>query len=146
MLRLRCMLSSRYLVCYLGGLAGASLVLVWLVLTGSVRSSNPLEGLATIVLATIAVAYIPIEKRALRRITIAVDADPPVCAVCGYDMAGLHVEDDHCRICPECGAAWKGCLLGDMQTQVPAAAMKPPEQTGLIERDARDGVSRDVTR
>ncbi len=29
------------------------------------------------------------------------------CPSCGYDLLKLPVEDDGCRVCPECGAAWR---------------------------------------
>ncbi len=29
------------------------------------------------------------------------------CASCGYDMETLPAELDGCRVCPECGAAWR---------------------------------------
>lgn len=28
------------------------------------------------------------------------------CKACGYNLSGLAVEPDGCRVCPECGAAW----------------------------------------
>ena len=33
------------------------------------------------------------------------------CDACGYAIDRLPVEDDGCRVCPECGAAWRvpGC-------------------------------------
>ncbi|MEQ9097306.1 MAG: hypothetical protein RIE32_13705 [Phycisphaerales bacterium] len=30
-----------------------------------------------------------------------------LCPACGYSIAGLEPEEDGCRICPECGSAWK---------------------------------------
>jgi hypothetical protein len=30
-----------------------------------------------------------------------------LCAACGYDLAGHEPEADGCRVCPECGAAWR---------------------------------------
>ena len=32
---------------------------------------------------------------------------PLRCAVCGYALDGLKIEPDGCRVCPECGAAWR---------------------------------------
>lgn len=32
---------------------------------------------------------------------------PLRCAVCGYALEGLNIEPDGCRVCPECGAAWR---------------------------------------
>ncbi len=29
------------------------------------------------------------------------------CICCGYDLSGLHREEDGCFVCPECGGAWK---------------------------------------
>jgi hypothetical protein len=29
------------------------------------------------------------------------------CGSCGYDIVGVDAGDDGCRICPECGAAWR---------------------------------------
>lgn len=29
------------------------------------------------------------------------------CGSCNYDLAGLEPEPDGCRVCPECGAAWR---------------------------------------
>jgi len=29
------------------------------------------------------------------------------CLACGYSIAGLEPQDDGCRVCPECGAAWR---------------------------------------
>jgi hypothetical protein len=29
------------------------------------------------------------------------------CASCGYDLKSIGPEEDGCRICPECGAAWR---------------------------------------
>ncbi|MBM4113167.1 MAG: efflux RND transporter permease subunit [Phycisphaerae bacterium] len=29
------------------------------------------------------------------------------CGSCAHDLAGLRAEADGCRVCPECGAAWK---------------------------------------
>lgn len=29
------------------------------------------------------------------------------CAACGYPIADLEPEEDACRVCPECGGAWK---------------------------------------
>lgn len=28
------------------------------------------------------------------------------CRACAFPLNGLHVEDDGCTTCPECGAAW----------------------------------------
>lgn len=33
--------------------------------------------------------------------------DPPVCMACLYDLSGHAPQADGCRVCPECGAAWK---------------------------------------
>lgn len=30
-----------------------------------------------------------------------------LCPACGYEIAGLEPEADGCRVCPECGGAWK---------------------------------------
>ena len=30
-----------------------------------------------------------------------------LCPSCGYALVGLAMADDGCRVCPECGAAWK---------------------------------------
>jgi hypothetical protein len=30
-----------------------------------------------------------------------------VCAACGYSLCELEPQDDGCRVCPECGCAWK---------------------------------------
>jgi hypothetical protein len=30
-----------------------------------------------------------------------------LCAACGYDLIGQEPEEDGCRVCPECGAAWR---------------------------------------
>ena len=30
-----------------------------------------------------------------------------VCPGCGYSLRGLEAEADGCRVCPECGGAWK---------------------------------------
>ncbi|MFN0010570.1 MAG: hypothetical protein ACKVS8_02885 [Phycisphaerales bacterium] len=32
---------------------------------------------------------------------------PPRCRACGYLLDGLTTEADGCRVCPECGAAWR---------------------------------------
>lgn len=29
------------------------------------------------------------------------------CLACGYAIAGIEPEEDGCRVCPECGSAWK---------------------------------------
>jgi hypothetical protein len=29
------------------------------------------------------------------------------CGACGYDLAHTRAADDNCRVCPECGAAWR---------------------------------------
>jgi hypothetical protein len=29
------------------------------------------------------------------------------CASCGYELVGLIADEDHCVLCPECGAAWR---------------------------------------
>lgn len=34
------------------------------------------------------------------------------CRACGYDMDGLGVDGDGCRVCPECGAAWRASTSG----------------------------------
>lgn len=34
-------------------------------------------------------------------------ADPLMCLACGYDLSAIEQESDGCRVCPECGAAWK---------------------------------------
>ena len=31
-----------------------------------------------------------------------------MCPACGYDIASARVEADGCRVCPECGGAWRG--------------------------------------
>jgi hypothetical protein len=33
------------------------------------------------------------------------------CACCGYALVALRREDDDCRVCPECGAAWRIFML-----------------------------------
>ncbi|MEQ8316270.1 MAG: hypothetical protein RIE77_10375 [Phycisphaerales bacterium] len=33
--------------------------------------------------------------------------DEGYCPACGYSIAGLELEEDNCRVCPECGSAWK---------------------------------------
>ena len=30
-----------------------------------------------------------------------------VCAACGYALREIEPEGDDCRVCPECGSAWK---------------------------------------
>jgi hypothetical protein len=30
-----------------------------------------------------------------------------LCAACGYDLSAHEPEEDGCRVCPECGAAWR---------------------------------------
>ena len=30
-----------------------------------------------------------------------------LCASCGYDLTEVEAEGDGCRVCPECGAAWR---------------------------------------
>lgn len=30
-----------------------------------------------------------------------------VCAACGYSLREIKVKEDDCRVCPECGSAWK---------------------------------------
>lgn len=30
-----------------------------------------------------------------------------LCGSCGYDLAAVEPEADGCRVCPECGAAWR---------------------------------------
>ncbi len=30
-----------------------------------------------------------------------------LCASCGYELEGINIETDGCRVCPECGAAWR---------------------------------------
>jgi hypothetical protein len=30
-----------------------------------------------------------------------------ICPACGYPLTGAAIEDDGCRVCPECGAAWR---------------------------------------
>lgn len=30
-----------------------------------------------------------------------------LCPACGYPIAELEPEEDQCRVCPECGCAWK---------------------------------------
>jgi hypothetical protein len=30
------------------------------------------------------------------------------CGSCGYDLGGIRPEGDGCRVCPECGGAWRG--------------------------------------
>lgn len=34
------------------------------------------------------------------------------CRACGYAMDGLGVDGDGCRVCPECGAAWRASTSG----------------------------------
>jgi hypothetical protein len=29
------------------------------------------------------------------------------CAACGYSLVGVEPEQDGCRVCPECGGAWR---------------------------------------
>jgi hypothetical protein len=35
-----------------------------------------------------------------------------LCAACGYDLRGQEPEEDGCRVCPECGAAWREEVAG----------------------------------
>jgi len=35
------------------------------------------------------------------------------CRACGYDLSGLKIEADGCRVCPECGGAWRHVRPGD---------------------------------
>ncbi|MEO1278047.1 MAG: hypothetical protein AAFV77_03730 [Planctomycetota bacterium] len=45
-----------------------------------------------------------------------------LCPGCGYSIAELQPEADGCRVCPECGAAWRlGDLLGSTQRGGPTS-------------------------
>lgn len=41
-----------------------------------------------------------------------------MCASCGYDLLATESESDGCRVCPECGAAWR---LSDATSASPAS-------------------------
>lgn len=50
-------------------------------------------------------------RRAIRREQTRIEALGGItrltrCMACGYDLAGLGIDDDGCTVCPECGAAW----------------------------------------
>ncbi len=34
------------------------------------------------------------------------------CPACGYELHSAKVEQDGCRVCPECGGAWRPSLAG----------------------------------
>ena len=40
-----------------------------------------------------------------RRARLAVEAG--FCGSCGYDLSGLHPQEDGLQVCPECGSAWR---------------------------------------
>lgn len=46
------------------------------------------------------VGYLRVRRSRARR-------RPGHCAACNYSLLGLAREPDGCRICPECGAAWR---------------------------------------
>jgi hypothetical protein len=37
-----------------------------------------------------------------------------ICAACGYPLGSAKVERDRCRLCPECGAAWRRADSGTL--------------------------------
>lgn len=74
------------------------------------------------------------------------------CPGCGYVLDGTQIEPDGCRVCPECGAAWKAERIG-ASIQTPAAIQEyrrrlfnpttrerwlPGVRMPMLWRDARD--------
>ncbi|MCC6427641.1 MAG: hypothetical protein IT435_12575 [Phycisphaerales bacterium] len=66
-----------------------------------------LPGFAMLILAGTTAATIPATRGKLRSIEQLAREDPPICVACEYDLAGIPIADDGCRVCPECGAAWR---------------------------------------
>lgn len=57
-------------------------------------------------LGLMAIGLMPITARlyrAQRRAGLALGS----CPSCGYPVTGLTVQNDGCRVCPECGSAWR---------------------------------------
>ncbi len=59
------------------------------------------------IVGTCSLLAMPMLRRMLTTRETHLATDPPVCAVCGYDMKGIPLTEDGCRVCPECGGAWK---------------------------------------
>lgn len=57
-----------------------------------------------------------------------------ICPGCGYSLAELEPETDGCRVCPECGGAWRRSSAEDAEDgAVPsgsAAAVPPTDRAG----------------
>lgn len=45
-----------------------------------------------------------------------------LCAACGYSIAEIEPEEDGCRVCPECGSAWR---MDDSATFVSLERTRP---------------------
>jgi hypothetical protein len=65
------------------------------------------SGISVVVIALLLVLYAWFAGRRNDRRAIDACLSSGVCPGCGYTLAGLAVEDDGCRICPECAAAWR---------------------------------------
>jgi hypothetical protein len=65
------------------------------------------SGISVVVVAVLLVLYSWFAGRRNDRRAIDACLSIEVCPGCGNALAGLAVEDDGCRICPECGAAWR---------------------------------------
>ncbi|MEN0019525.1 MAG: hypothetical protein AAF747_01425 [Planctomycetota bacterium] len=46
-------------------------------------------------------------RRHCLRLRRSLSSLPTTCLVCVYDLRSIELDDDGCKVCPECGAAWK---------------------------------------
>lgn len=57
-------------------------------------------------------------RRRISRLQAALRPLDPICLACGHELAECALEGDGCRVCLECGAAWR---LGDRATEAASA-------------------------
>jgi hypothetical protein len=57
--------------------------------------------------AVMCVVYLTLPPRRSVGRAVALLLDHGLCAACGYSLAEISTQQDGCRVCPECGAAWR---------------------------------------
>ncbi len=86
------------------GVAGLPIVFLsrWYVL-----SSDRLDAIALVIIGLIVVPAVVYGWIVHRRPEPTAWLGLGLCPACGYSIAEIEPEEDGCRVCPECGSAWR---------------------------------------
>lgn len=79
----------------------------WVLVYLEVGDADGLGTLSFAVAITMVAVVMYARQVAINRSANSKKVDTPRCLGCRYDLSGLNIEPDGCRVCPECGGAWR---------------------------------------